>query len=81
MNAASHADLPPALLATCGFDMLRDVGHAYARKLAATGNDLTHVHYPDLPHGIVEMTMHPQARLEATESIAILLGERLAARS
>ncbi len=81
MNAASHADLPPALLVTCGFDMLRDVGHAYARKLAATGNDLTDVHHPDLPHGIVEMTMHSQACLEATGSIATLLGERLAARS
>ena len=36
-NAPSHADLPKALLVTCGFDMLRDVGHAYAKKLAAGG--------------------------------------------
>ena len=28
LNAPSHADLPPALLVTCGFDKLRDVGHA-----------------------------------------------------
>ncbi len=63
MNAASYADLLPALLVTCGFDMLRDVGHAYAQKLAAAGNDLTYVHYPDLPHGIVQLTMHSQACL------------------
>ena len=77
MNAASHADLPPALLVTCGFDMLRDVGHAYARKLAAAGNDITYLHYPDLPHGIVQMTMHSRACLAATEEIARLLGDKL----
>ena len=78
MNAKSHADLPPALLVTCGFDMLRDVGHAYARKLAAAGNDLTYVHFADLPHGIIQMTMHSKACLSATQEIAKLLGERLA---
>ena len=79
INAKSHADLPPALLVTCGFDMLRDVGHAYARKLAADGNDITYVHYPDLPHGIIQMTMHSEACLRATEEIAGLLGKALRA--
>lgn len=79
MNAKSHADLPPALLVTCGFDMLRDVGHAYARKLAADGNHITYVHYPDLPHGIIQMTMHSKACLQATEEIAGLLGKALRA--
>ena len=77
LNAKSHADLPPALLVTCGFDMLRDVGHAYACKLAADGNDITYVHYPDLPHGIIQMTMHSKACLRATEEIASLLGKAL----
>ncbi|MCQ8278507.1 alpha/beta hydrolase [Acetobacteraceae bacterium KSS8] len=77
LNAPSHADLPPALLVTCGFDMLRDVGHAYARKLAASGNDILYLHYPDLPHGIVQMTRHSRACLHATEEIARQLGERL----
>ena len=80
LNAPSHADLPPTLLVTCGFDMLRDVGHAYARKLAAAGNDLTYVHYPDLPHGIIQMTAHSRACLEATEEIARLLGQGLRKR-
>nr|WP_284700940.1 hypothetical protein [Robbsia betulipollinis] len=43
MNALSHADLPPALEGTCDFDMLCDVGHAYAKKLAADGNTLTYM--------------------------------------
>ena len=35
LNAPSHAGLlPRAILVACGFDMLRDVGHAYAPKLA-----------------------------------------------
>jgi acetyl esterase/lipase len=51
LNAESHAGLPPAILVTNGFDPLRDVGHAYARELAAAGNHLTYVHNPNLTHG------------------------------
>ncbi|MCQ8239559.1 alpha/beta hydrolase [Rhizosaccharibacter radicis] len=77
LNAEDFRNLPPAILVTCGFDMLRDVGHAYARKLAAAGNDIAYLHYPDLPHGIIQMTMHSKACLDATNEIATLLGERL----
>ena len=77
LNATDFSNLPKALLVTCGFDMLRDVGHAYARKLADAGNELTYVHYPDLPHGIIQMTMHSKRCLEATEEIANLLGKAL----
>ncbi len=77
LNATDFSNLPKALLVTCGFDMLRDVGHAYAQKLAEAGNDITYVHYPDLPHGIIQMTMHSKRCLEATEEIARLLGEAL----
>jgi acetyl esterase/lipase len=80
LNAPSHADLPKAILVTCGFDMLRDVGHSYARKLAAAGNDLTYVHYPDLPHGFIQMTAHSKRCLEATLEVARLLGEGLERR-
>lgn len=79
LNATDFSDLPKTLLVTCGFDMLRDVGHAYALKLAEAGNDLTYVHHPDLPHGIIQMTMHSRRCLEATEEIARLLGEGLRA--
>jgi len=77
LNAPSHADLPRTLLITCGFDMLRDVAHAYALKLADTGNDLTYVHYDDLPHGFIQMTRHSKRCLESTLEIARLLGEAL----
>ena len=79
LNAKDFSNLPKALLVTCGFDMLRDVGHAYAQKLAQAGNELTYVHYPDLPHWIIQMTMHSKRCLEATEEIAHLLGKALRA--
>ena len=56
---------------------LRDVGHAYAQKLAAAGNDITYVHYPELPHGFIQMTSHSRRCLEATQELARLLGEAL----
>jgi acetyl esterase len=64
LNAESHANLPPAILVTNGFDPLRDVGHAYARRLAAAGNDLTYVHNPDLTHGFrnLRATLPPVTR-------------------
>jgi acetyl esterase len=77
MNAPSHTGLPKAILVTCGFDMLRDVGHAYAQKLAAAGNNITYVHYPELPHGFIQMTAHSRRCLEATQELAGLFGEAL----
>ena len=78
LNAKDFSNLPKTLLVTCGCDMLRDVGHAYAKKLAEANNDITYVHHPDLPHGIIQMTMPSQRCLQATEEIARLLMERLA---
>jgi hypothetical protein len=43
----------------------------------AAGNDLTYVHYDDLPHGFIQMTRHSKRCLESTLEIARLLGEAL----
>jgi acetyl esterase len=77
MNAKSHAGLPKAILVTAGFDMLRDVAHHYAQKLAKDGNDITYVHYPDLSHAFIQMTAHSRRCLEATQEVAQLLGKAL----
>ncbi len=73
LNAVSHADLPPAILVTNGFDPLRDVGHAYAQKLADAGNDLTYVHNPDLTHGFPQFTRWSAACHQATIELADLI--------
>jgi acetyl esterase/lipase len=61
--------------------MLRDVAHRYAQKLAKDGNDITYVHYPDLPHAFIQMTAHSQRCLESTQEVARLLGKGLAKKN
>ena len=57
--------------------MLRDVGHTYARKLAAAGNAISSVVYPNLPHDIIQMAMHSRRCLEASEEVARLLEDKM----
>lgn len=57
------AALPPALLVTTGFDPLRDEGRALAGQMKSAGVQVTHLHYPRLPHEFVSMGgVAPQAR-------------------
>src|ERR1700733_9680438 len=77
LNAESHAGLPPAILITNGFDPLRDVGHAYAQKLAPSRNDLTYVHNPDLTHGFPQFTRSSAACDQATLDLAYLIKAKI----
>ncbi len=42
--------LPPTLITTAEYDVLRDEGTAYAEKLRAAGVMTTHLHAPDMHH-------------------------------
>jgi acetyl esterase len=49
--AASHADLPPALVQTADLDPLRDEGKLYSERLAAAGVAVRYTNYVGVPHG------------------------------
>lgn len=62
--------LPPALVVTAGFDLLRDEGEAYAEALSAAGNLVMKRRVATLGHGFVHMTGICRAARQAMIEIA-----------
>ena len=54
-RAPSLRGLPPAVVVTAGFDILRDEGRSYAERLAAAGVRTAPLHYEDSIHGFLWM--------------------------
>jgi acetyl esterase len=68
--ARDLAGLSPAFVATAGFDPLCDEGKAYAERLRAAGNAVSHRCYDGLIHGFFAMTASSPAARAAFEDAA-----------
>jgi len=66
--AASHANLPPALVLTAGYDPLVDEGREYAAQLRAAGNQAEHVCFDGQLHGFITMG---RVIAEANDAVAL----------
>ena len=69
--------LPPALVVTAGFDLLRDEGEAYAHALRAAGAKVELRRYASMAHGFINMTGICRGARDATIEVARLLQELL----
>lgn len=70
--------LPPAVIATAGFDPVRDQGNEYAEALAAVGNQVTQYCFGDLSHSFLCLARVSKAANAASVQIARDLGAHLA---
>jgi len=69
LRAPDLSGLPPAFVATAGFDPLRDEGEAYAERMRAAGVDVELRRYPSLVHAFLHLTKIVAAR-EAVDEMA-----------
>ncbi len=80
MNADDLSGLPPAYVATGGFDPLRDEGEAYAARLLEAGVPCATQRFPSLVHGFANLTGVSAASHDAMQQAVGALRMGLAAR-
>lgn len=79
LNADDLSGLPPAYVATGGFDPLRDEGEAYGARLLESGVPCAVQRFPALVHGFANLTGVSQASHDAMQQAVGALRMGLAA--
>ena len=78
LRAASFAGLPPAVVVTAGFDVLRDEGTEYARRLADAGVPVEHRHFERQTHLFFTLVNVLPASIEAIDYVCAAAERALA---
>ncbi|GAA4942895.1 acetyl esterase [Actinomycetospora succinea] len=78
LRAPSLAGFPPTIVATAGYDPLRDAGHAFADALVAAEVDARRREHPALVHGFYAFTAAVPAADAAVSALHAELAELIA---
>jgi len=78
LQAANLSDLPPTLILTAQYDVLRDEGEAYAARLAQAGVRVRCTRYQDMNHGFIQLAGLCEPALHGLEEVADALRAALA---
>lgn len=77
LRAEHYSDLPPAVVLTCEFDILRDEGQAYADALETARVEVDRLFYDDVFHPFLCFPGLDRSQ-EAYRDVAAVIDERLA---
>ncbi|MCA9136365.1 MAG: alpha/beta hydrolase [Planctomycetales bacterium] len=76
-RALSHTGLPPAIVITAQYDVLRDEGNQYARQLQNAGVDVTHREQQGMLHAFLHFADLFDTGVEVGRELAVEIGQRL----
>jgi len=79
LRATDLSGLPPALVITAGYDVLRDEGYQYADKLQAAGVVASHTCYNGMIHGFISFSGGIPDGVEAIKESARFLQRTMGA--
>ncbi len=80
LRDAKLEKMPATIVVTAGFDMLRDPGRSFARRLEQKGAAVTYLNYPTLIHGFLQWSGVVEDADRAAVDTARLFGTAIRSR-